>query len=1183
MRTFRCLCLLGFSIVLAVWSIPARAQQAQGSIIGTITDATGAAIAGVKVTAVEKDTGFTRSAATHQDGLYEIPLLPPGHYALSAGKEGFKIYNTESPIELLVDQHARIDIQLEVGSQSQSVEVHATAPVTNTENSTVGATFEEQKVAQIPLNGRNFLQVTLLAPGVAPGTANSENSNRGGAINVNGLRESMNSFWLDGLNDTSVAVGTYAVTPPIDSVQEFNMETGLYDARFGTNAGAQVNVVTKNGTEQLHGSLYEYLRNSALDTRNFFDPNVPPFRRNQFGGTVGGPVKIPGVYENHKTFFFAAYEGLRERRSIFQQGRVPTLAERTGDFSGDLSPTCPTQTLLLDPLVLLNPAAPLTVPGNNLGSLLPLVGATGPDPAGAAMVNLYPKPNIPNAACGAANYIAEGNRKIDTDSFATRVDHKWGEKDSFFARFNITSDREFRPFNEDSSLLDYGIIVHNVNTMTGIDWTHLISNTTVNIFKMGYNRWNETLDNQDQGNPFSHTAPLNIAGTQVSGPLSGVPRITFSVYADLGSQTNNPQHGAVNTYEFADTLTHIHGNHSFALGVDIRPIKRGNFTRDRTIRSEFDFSGVATGALVLGALQQSLPPASFNAIAGSLFAACPPGKCSFGSGVADGLLGIPQDWINGFEVNVSGTSTEYDFFGTDTWKVRPNFTLDAGLRYEYNSLVTDKNNHFSNFDFSSTACGAQGALVVAGTSAASVECPQLTPFGTLAFVQVGTKNFGSGPENRALQYPDRNNFAPRLGFAWQPFHNQQTVVRGGYGIFYDQTFGDVYFQRAANPPFVQVNVGQIDKALPALLPALGAGQLSLLSGAIINNAFALAAAPLFPAISPFQVNFQDSFIQEWSFDLQRQLPGSWLIDAGYVGTRGLRLPRVVDPNQPDLSNGMARRFPIFPQDFVYTESSGKSSYHALQLKAERHFARGMAFLLSYTYAHSMDTNSTFFSTDLNANAPQNSLNLAAEKGPSDYDIRHRLSVAYVYDLPFGTGSLRSGSGPVNYAISDWQLAGIITAQTGSPFTPVISGDVSCTGEFQNFATLTDRPDVVGNFYPANQSPNQWVLPSAFSNPFADAGGHCAFGNAGRNILRGPGLSDWDFSLVRHFRLGEKKALEFRAEMFNLFNHANFATPERDVASSSFGQIFNTVQPLAGIASGGPGDPREIQFALRLTF
>lgn len=1191
MRHTRSVSFLGLLVLLAGWTASVRAQQVQGSFTGTVTDASGLPVPGVTITAAEQGTGLTRTAVTGTDGVYEIALLPPGRYTLTAAKENFQTAS-KGPLDLLVDQHPRIDFQLQVGSQKTVMMVEATTPVVDTQNATVGATIERQKVTQLPLNGRNFLQLTLFTPGVAPGTSGSENSVRGGAINVNGLRESMNSYWLDGLNDTSVAVGTYAVTPPIDSVQEFRMETGLYDARFGTNAGAQVNVVTKSGTNQFHGSAYEYLRNNALDARNFFDPTVPPFKRNQFGATAGGPIAVPGIYNGHdKSFFFFAYEGLRERRSIFQRGRVPTLAERSGDFLGDLiDPSCPTKTLLLDPLVLVNPSLLpanqnlLTVPGNNLSNLFPLVGASGPDPVGTAFVNLYPQPNIAGAACGAANRVEEGNRRINTDSYAGRVDRRWGLKDTFLGRFNLTSDREFRPFNGDSHLLAYGINVHNVNVMAGVDWTHIFTSRVINEFKVGYNRWNETLDNQDEGNTFAQTAPVKLAGVPASGKLAGVPRITFSGYDELGSQINNPQGGAVNTFEFADTLSHIRGSHSLAYGFDIRPIKRGNFTRYRTIRSEYDFSGVVTGALVLGALQQSLPPAQFQQLAGQLFQACPPSSCSFGSPVADALLGIPQDWINGFAVNISGTGTEYDYFATDTWKVKPNFTLDIGVRYEYNSLVTDKNNHFSNFDFSSTACGgARGAILVAGTSAATVECPQLTPFGTLAFVAVGKKNFGSTAENRALQYPDRDNLAPRIGFAWQPSHDSNTVVRGGYGVFFDQTFGDVYFQRAANPPFVQVNVGQIDKALPALLPAVQGGQLPLLSGALINNAFVLAAAPLFPAISPFQVDFQDSFIQEWSFDIQRQLPGSWLFDVGYVGTRGSRLPRATDPNQPDLKNNLARHFPIFPQDFVYTESSGASIYHALQLKAERHFTDGFAFLASYTYGHAIDTNSTFGSTDVNANAPQNSLDLAAERASSDFDIRHRLSVAYVYDLPFGGKVLYSNSPAVNYAIQGWELSGIVTAQTGSPFTPVISGNVSCTGEFQNFAAVTDRPDLVGNPYPAKQTPNQWVLPSAFSNPFVDAGGHCAFGSAARNILRGPRLSDWDFSLVRHFRLTESKSLEFRAEIFNICNHANFATPERDTASSSFGQIFNTVQPLAGIASGGPGDPREIQFALRFTF
>ncbi len=1169
MRAGRSVLLSFLLILLFGWSVSAWAQQVQGSFTGTVTDPSGAVVPDVTITAMQEGTGFSRSATSLSDGSYEIPLLPPGTYKLTAEKAGFE-KSVQGPIELLVDQHLKVDSQMKVGSQTTTITVEAAPPVLDTQTAAVGTTIERQKVVQLPLNGRNFLQLTLFTPGVAPGTSGSENSTRGGAINVNGLRESMNSFWLDGLNDTSVAVGTYAVTPPIDSVQEFRMETGVYEAKFGTNAGAQVNVVTKSGTNHFHGTAYEYLRNSRLDARNFFDPAVPPFKRNQFGATVGGPVTVPHVYDGHdRTFFFGGYEGLRERRDFFEQSRVPTVAERSGNFQGDLALTCSTKNLLLDPLLLVNPQAPLTF-NNDLSNLLPFIPTRAPDPVGQAFVNLYPLPNIPNAGCGAANFIAEGSRKIDTDSYVTRVDHRWGSKNTLFFRYNLTSDREVRPFNVDTNLSGYGVNVHNVNHMTGLDWTHVFSSSVINEAKIGYNRWTEHLNNEDQGNLFAKQ--LGIVNLPTAPSQTGVPRINFTGYATLGSQTNNPQGGAVNTYEFADTLTHVRGNHSFVYGFDIRPIKRGNFTRDITIRGQYDLTGVVTGGLVLQALQQQLPPHQFQQTLASLLQACPPSNCTFGNGLADALLGIPQDWINGFEANVSGTDTEYDFFGQDTWKVRRNLTLSLGLRYEYNSLVTDKFDRFSNFDFQ------QGLIVTAGRDKATLL--KFDP-GTQSYVPRGTESFGSTAENRALQHPDRDNWAPRFGFAWQPFNNSKTSMRGGYGVFYDQTFGDVYFQRAQNPPFVRVTVGRIDRALPALLPLIQNGTLPLGSGAFIRNAFALAAVPNFPVISPFQIDFQDSFVQEWSYDIQQELPGAWLLDVGYVGTRGLRLPRKTDPNQKNVAAGSTRRFRAFDQNFVYTESSGGSIYHALQLKVERHFSRGLAFLGAYTWSKSIDTNSAFGSTDRNENAPQNSFNLAAEKGPSDFDFRHRLSLAYVYDLPFGNTLWKSQNSRLNYLISGWQLSGIVTAQTGPPFTPQIGGDVSCTEEGN------DRPNLIGNPYPSNQTPNQWVLPSAFRDPRRNADGSlaapCAFGNAGRNSLRGPGLANWDFSLIRRFRLTESKALEFRAEMFNIFNRANFETPERDVSSASFGKIFNTVQPLAGLASGGPGDPREIQFALRFSW
>jgi hypothetical protein len=563
----------------------------------------------------------------------------------------------------------------------------------------------------------------------------------------------------------------------------------------------------------------------------------------------------------------------------------------------------------------------------------------------------------------------------------------------------------------------------------------------------------------------------------------------------------------------------------------------------------------------------------------------------FGNGLADTLLGLPRDFLNSGEAYISGTGTEYDFFVADNWKVRPNLTLNLGIRYEYNSLVTEKYDHFAGFDFNGTCPAVDGVvpptpgrLLVAGRSSATAEC--YIP-STSQFVPVGTVNFGSTSENRALQHPDKNNWAPRVGMAWQPFGNSKTVVRAGYGVYYDQTFGDVHFQRNQNPPFISINLGNLAGALPLVL----GGIYPLGSGALLQNAFvtgspASPASPKFPIVRPFQANWDDSTIQEWTFDLQRELPGSWLVDLAYIGTRGLHLPRRTDPNQPiNLSvdhspavlqacsaGACPKIFPLFA-NMAYAESSGSSIYHALQLKVERHFSRGLAILGAYTYSKSIDSNSTFLSTNADANFAQNSRNLAAEKGLSDFDYRHRFSLAYVYDWPFGKTVLKSQSEAVNAIISGWEFSGIVTAQTGAHFTPIITGDVS--GASEEPGDTTDRPNLVGNPVPVNRGPQQWISTSAFASPTP-----YTFGNAGRDILTAPGVASWDFAILRRFRLGESKNLEFRAEMFNVTNRANFDLPESNLASPSFGQIFNTVQPLAGLASGGPGDPRELQFALK---
>jgi len=1184
-QALQCLILL-----LGVGCIVTWGQTFQGSFTGTVMDPTGAVIPGALVTITEKDKGFSRSVTTSNDGSYEIPLLPPGRYVLAAQKEGFQKF-VRGPLTLLVNQHLREDIKLQLGPIGNYITVEAYPATVESQTSSVGTTIDEQKVNEVPLNGRNFLELALLVPGVSPGTAGSLVSTRGGggSINVNGMRDSMNSYWLDGLDDTSVGVAQYTVAPPLDSVQEFRMETGVYEAKFGAHAGAEVNMVTKSGTNDVHGSVYEYVRNTAFDARNFFDPSVAPMHRNQFGATLGGPAVLPGIYDGHDhSFFFFAYEGTREHRDFYDNFLVPSVSDRQGNFADLLNPTCSSQTVLLNPLALMQGSVhPFTA----INQVLPQA-----DPGGQGLVNQYPKPNIASASCGAANYTALVDRQVNTDTLTGRVDHQFDTKNSLFVRYSLNFDREFWPSGtvpeSTTTLPGYGRFSHNAYQMAGLDWTHIYSPKLVNEFKLGYNRWQLRQSNEDLGNNLAAT--LGIMGVnKIGGVSAGVPDMTYSGYASMGGDPSVPETGAVNTFQIGDTMTHVVGTHTLSYGVDMRLVRRGNFTVDSNYRGSYGFTGFLTGGLGQLSTQEEA------GLAGLMGLPCATtGKCQFGNSVADALLGLPQYWLNGFQEYISGAFGEYDFFGQDDWRVRPHLTLNLGVRYEYKSLVTEKNNEFSNFDFSN------GDLMVAGTSAATLwsfnptQNPitgqfQLNPQPcTAKTCAQQTLNLGSTSRNRALQYPDRKNFEPRIGVAWQPFKNSKKVLRGGYGIFFDQTFGDVYFQKAANPPFVHLEEGNFASAL--------ANGLQPGSGAIIQDAFTNTnvLGTAYPSMSPFQLNFQNAFIQEWSADVQRQLGNTWLIDIGYVGTRGLHLVEETDPNQPlnmtDVSKASAAvqastlaacqagscLGPIpYLANFAYTQSAGSSIYHAFQAKVERRFSKGLSILASYTYSKSIDTASGPLPDSRNPNFPQNSYDVAAEKAVSDFNYPQRLSLAYLWAMPFGSSVAKLQNQRLNYLIQGWEVGSVLTVQSGPPFTPVMSGNVSGADEINN-ATVqadTDRPNVAsGTFYPGKQTPQQWVLPSAFRTPSA-----FTFGNAGRNILRGPGLGSCDFSVLRNFRLGESAKVQFRAEMFNIFNRANFDIPQNIVNAPSFGQIFNTVQPVAGLASGGPGEPRELQLGLWL--
>ncbi|PYV13957.1 MAG: hypothetical protein DMG21_19725 [Acidobacteria bacterium] len=693
-------------VLLVGCAVSVWAQQSLGSFTGTVTDTTGALVPGATVTALEMDKGFARTTVTAADGSYMIPDFSPGRYELSVKKEGFKEY-AEKDLTLTVDAHISRNFQLEVGSVATVDYVEGRPELASTENATVGTTVEQEKISELPYNGRHFLETMLFTPGVVPGVQGSElNNNRGGSIEVNGMREDANSYLLDGMSDTSIAVGTYSATPPLDSIQEFQIETGVYDAKFGNSAGGQVNMVTKSGTNTFHGSLYEYLRNNKLDSRNFFEPEVPPFHRNQYGASAGGPLSMPGVYNGHdRTFYFMNFEGLRDNHSFFSRSHVPTLAERGGDFADLLDPSCPNTTLLLDPLVLFNPSAPLVIPGgpgepaNNLNTLASSLPSGTLDPVGSALEQLYPKPNIANAPCGQENYQAQVQRFSDTNSYVGRFDHGWGDNDKLLFRYNLTTDSELSPSGLPTGVPGYGIRRVDWFNASGLNWTHAFSPTLLNVAKVAYNRWQYRWSNQDQGLNYSNL--FGLAGAPQALRDTGVPNLGFAGYDGISPDTSVPQAGAVNTFQYADTLTLVRGSHTWYFGADIRPIRRGNFFEDIRARDEYDFNGVVTGSAIFGAL-----PTSVQA---QLLAACPPASCSFGNGVADALFGIPTAWVRGSSGYISGTGTEYDYFAQDTWKARRNLTVTLGLRYEFNSLVTDKYDHLGGFDFTTNVCGSPGA------------------------------------------------------------------------------------------------------------------------------------------------------------------------------------------------------------------------------------------------------------------------------------------------------------------------------------------------------------------------------------------------------------------------------------------------------------------------------------------
>jgi Carboxypeptidase regulatory-like domain/TonB dependent receptor len=1053
--------LLVLSLLLVA---PAFGQTHRASLRGIVYDPNQAVIPGATITVTNIETGESRSTTSNNEGEFTIASLPAGAYEFAVEKSPFEKFSLR--IELLVNQVRREDVMLRVGSPGiVTVEAPFEASLKK-DAASLGTVIDNRQVTGLPLDGRNFYELSLLVPGAVPPAQGSAGSVRGDfAFSVNGAREDANNFLLDGVYNLDPKLNTFGVRPSVDAIREFEMLTSTYDASFGRNPGAQVNVILNSGSNDFHGTLFEFHRNAVFDARNFFAPASEPkpkYIRNQFGGSLGGPI-----VRDH-TFFFADYEGTRSREGITRITNVPTAEEREGNFSHSVFGV---------------PTNPFTgLPFDN-----GIIPAFFINPVGRAIARLYP---LPNRNVPFQNFVSSPVQRDDNDSFDARVDHRLTSKADLTFRYSFGNRDLFEPFTGPSFSLvpGFGDTVkrRSQNAMTAL--TLVLTPNLVNETRVAFSRVAASVTqeasrlNSDVGLPVISDRARDL----------GLSFITLTGFSPLGDEGNNPQDSVTNVYQVLNNSSYIHGQHLIKFGIDFRFTQQNAF-RDVESRGRLQFS--------------------------------PFGQIT-GNALGDLLLGFPLLTSVARVDNPQQIRTEsYNFYVNDNFRVKPSLTLIGGLRYEYNSPPVDKQDRANLYD---------------------VATRSLVPVGTNGVPRSGFE-------------PDRNNFAPRVGFAWTIGPDQAIVLRGGYGIYYDQSplapAEALYF----NSPYFDNNIFFSLPGLPLTL----------------SNPFpSFFPLPLPDSALAIQRDLRTGYMQHWNLNVQRQLGEKSVLELAYVGSKGTKLLTARDINQPQPSV-LPPGLPVVPRpdprfdDIDLLESRANSNYNALQARFQQRLVRGLTSLVAYTWSKSIDDASNFFSSAGDPNFPQNSYNVAAERGRSNFDVRHRLSVSYSYALPFGKGrQYLANDGWVSTALGGWETYGIVTVQSGRPFTVALLPDIDNSGTGRSILGFgaNDRPNLVGNPELSNPTTTQWFNPAAFAFPAPGT-----FGNAGRNILDGPGYQSVNLSLLKNTALSERVNLQFRAEAFNIFNHPNFNLPDNFLGSPTFGRITSA------------RDPRHIQFGLKLLF
>ena len=1098
------------------------AAQTVGEITGEVKDSSGAVVSGATVTATNLSTNSARSAVSNDAGVYSFPALQPGIYNLKVEKQGFRTV-TQNEVQLQVQQTARIDFTLQVGQVNEVVEVSAGATLLTTEDATVGTVIENKRIVELPLNGRNYLQLVALSPNVSAGfaSAGQSGSRQGGdrsnqQLSISGQRREFNYFTLDGVDNTDVNFNTYIFRPSIDALQEFKVQTGVYPAEFGREA-SQVNVSTKPGTNEFHGALFEFLRNSALDARPYaFTSNVParaPFRWNQYGFTLGGPVWIPKIFNGkNRLFFMSNFEGFRLRNQGQGIYSVPSAAMREGNFS-ELLPA----TTIRDPLTN-QPLAGNIIPSNRL------------DPTAKKLLEFYPPPNIPGAGL-LNNYLALDNNSTNTDQFTQRIDFVESSKSNWFGRYSWGDEQAIAPALK---LNGTNLLTHVTQYMIGN--TRVLSPATVNEFRFGVNNFFNSF-----GRELAFTrnvnAELKVPGYAIPPPAAwGIPAVGIKGFSGFGDDSEGPYENRNHTFEWSDGFSWIHATHSFKLGAQIRR-DRYNQLGNQFARGSFIIEDQATGY-----------------------------------GFSDYMMGYTRRDEDAAALAITQfRATGQAYYFDDTWKVRPTLTINFGLRYEYTPPWADKGNSLMN---------AYVPFVDTTPNVADLNRhPTLVRIGSGDVYQQTYIRFNpaikvarDGRLGDRLVNSDKNDFAPRLGIAWSP--STKWTVRTGAGVFYIQDTGNPRFDMGRNLGGRLRSESNTQTHDLTFQNPFSAG----------TNPCGIAP-PLVCISTPYVLaniyNRRTPYMIQYLFNIQRQLSGSTSFEIGYLGSVTHKLERLRAFNEalPGATGSVIDRSP-YPElgRIQEVDNTANANYNSLEAKVQRRFSGGLTFLAGYTFSKAIDEGSGIRTLGSDTLFPQNSYcPTSCERGLSIFDVRHRFVSSILYDLPFGKGRPMLNRGIASTLLGGWELGSIVTVSSGFPLNVGAGSDRSNTG------AGADRPNATGekvSFDRGTRNPNGWFNINAFQlQPLG------TFGNAGRNPVIGPGIVNWDFSTLKDFKFSESKYLQFRFEGFNILNHPNWGDPSTSLGDDRLDASGRPIPGSGnfGLIRGTRGSMRQLQFGLKIVF